>query len=128
MAPESPERGRERRGRRGRRTTNSALGGEEEEELDIDAFASSKSSDPFALDVEKVTSEVQSLRAELAQKVLEGLRGDAHLAARDLGVAVLWKEDGTEQLTNKSKTIIFPFQTLEAKEFFRTGQRTAGLH
>ena len=123
MAPESPERGRERRGRRGRRTTNSALGGEEEEELDIDAFASSKSSDPFALDVEKVTSEVQSLRAELAQKVLEGLRGDAHLAARDLGVAVLWKEDGTEQLTN-----IFPFQTLEAKELFRTGQRTAGLH
>ena len=49
--------------------------------------------------------EIESMRAELAQKVLEGLRGDAYLVA-----------DGIDQLITSLKKMIFPLQALEAKE------------
>ena len=49
--------------------------------------------------------EIESMRAELAQKVLEGLRGDAYLVA-----------DGIDQLITALKKMIFPLQALEAKE------------
>ena len=52
---------------------------------------------PFALDVAEVISEVEGLQAELAQKVLEGLRDDAYLAAQDLVVAVFLQEDEIER-------------------------------
>ena len=60
------------------------------------------------------------------QKVLEGLRGDAHLAAQDLGAETLMKDGGIEALSATLKKMIFPLQSLEAKELFRVGQMQHG--
>ena len=80
-----------------------------------------------AVRVEQLAGEIESLRAELVQKVLEGLRGDAYLVAQDLGVSKLMEDDGIDQLIMALKRMIFPLQALEAKELFRVGQQIAGL-
>ena len=46
------------------------------------------------------------------QKVLEGLRGDAYLAAQDLGVETLMKDGGIETLIATLKKMIFPLFSL----------------
>ena len=79
-----------------------------------------------AVRVEQLAGEIESLRAELVQKVLEGLRGDAYLVAQDLGVSKLMEDDGIDQLIMALKKMIFPLQALEAKELFRAGQQIAG--
>ena len=79
-----------------------------------------------AVRVEQLAGEIESLRAELVQKVLEGLRGDAYLVAQDLGVSKLMEDDGIDQLIAALKKMIFPLQALEAKELFRVGQQMAG--
>ena len=76
--------------------------------------------------VEQLAGEIESIRAELVQKVLEGLRGDAYLVAQDLGVSTLMEDDGIDQLITAFKKMIFPLQVLEAKELFRVGQQVAG--
>ena len=86
--------------------------------------------------VEQLAGEIESMRAELVQKVLEGLRGDAILVAQDLGVSKLMEDDGIDQLFMALKKMIFPLhgaqeddlslQALEAKELFRVGQQVAG--
>ena len=62
----------------------------------------------------------------MIQKVLEGLRGDAYLAAQDLGAETLMRDGGIETLIATLKKIIFPLQSLEAKELFRVGQMQHG--
>ena len=79
-----------------------------------------------AVKVEQLAGEIESMRAELVQKVLEGLRGDAYLVAQDLGVSKLMEDDGIDQLIMALKKMIFPLQALEAKELFRVGQQVAG--
>ena len=75
--------------------------------------------------VEQLAGEIESMRAELVQKVLEG--GDAYLVAQDLGVySKLMEDDGIDQLIMALKKMIFPLQALEAKELFRVGQQIAG--
>ena len=81
---------------------------------------------PNAVKVEQLAGEIESMRAELVQKVLEGLRGDAYLVAQDLGVSKLMEDDGIDQLITALKKMIFPLQALEAKELFRVGQQVAG--
>ena len=76
--------------------------------------------------IEQLAGEIESMRAELVQKVLEGLRGDAYLVAQDLGVAKLMEDNGIDQLIDALKKMIFPLQALEAKELFRVGQQIAG--
>ena len=44
----------------------------------------------------------------LANKILEGLRGDAFLLARDVGLDALTSEEGLEDLLNKMKAFVFP--------------------
>ena len=75
---------------------------------------------------EQLSGEIAFLRAELIQKVLEGLRGDAYLAAQDLGAETLMRDGGIETLIATLKKIIFPLQSLEAKELFRVGQMQHG--
>ena len=102
---------------------------EEEEEVDpdIDEFASPRAlSFTGLVKEEQVAGEVDTLRAELAQQVLEGLRGDAYLAAQDLEVERLMQEDGIDELIRVIKRLTFPLQSLEAKELFRAGQQNSG--
>ena len=102
---------------------------EEEEEVDpdIDEFASPRAlSFTGLMKEEQMAGEVDTLRAELVQKVLEGLRGDAYLAAQDLGVERLMREDGIDELIQVIKRMTFPLQSLEAKELFRAGQQNSG--
>ena len=96
---------------------------EQEEDPDLDEFASPRAlSYTNLVKEEQLAGEVGALQAELVQKVLEGLRGDAYLAAQDLGVERLMQEDGIDELIRALKRLTFPLQTLEAKELFRTGQ------
>ena len=60
--------------------------GEQEEERSDYVSPRAAPSFPGSVEDEQLSGEIDSLRAELVQKVLEGLRGDAYLAAQDLGV------------------------------------------
>ena len=44
----------------------------------------------------------------LVNKILEGLRGDAFLLARDVGLDALTSEEGLEDLLQKMKAFVFP--------------------
>ena len=57
--------------------------------------------------------------ATLVNKIVEGLRGDAFLVARDLGHEALMKPKGLETLIRAN---VFPRATEEARELFRAGQ------
>ena len=98
---------------------------QEEERSD---YASSRAAPSFPgpVEDEQLSGQIDSLRAELVQKVLEGLTGDAHLAAQDLGAETLMKDGGIQTLIATLKKMIFPLQFLEAKELFRVGQMQHG--
>ena len=55
-------------------------------------------------------------RSMLVNKIVEGLRGDAFLIARDLGLDTLTQEGGLEQLVTRIKNHVFPRAQEEAKE------------
>ena len=59
----------------------------------------------------------------LANNILEGLRGDAFLLARDVGLDALINEEGLEDLLQKTKAFVFPRANEEAKELFRASQK-----
>ena len=72
-----------------------------------------------AVKVEQLAGEIESMRAELVQKVLEGLRGDAYLVAQDLGVSKLMEDDGIDQfIMALRKMMIFPSKLLKPKNCF----------
>ena len=63
---------------------------------------------------------------ELVTKVMEALRGDAFLMAKDLGLNALMDvgpPTGLELLVEKVKEHVFPLKPHEAREPFRLGQR-----
>ena len=60
-------------------------------------------------------------RGPLVNKVIEGLRGDAFLIARDLGLEVLSEPGGLVKLVDDIKSHVFPRACEEAKEIFRAG-------
>ena len=64
--------------------------------------------------------------APLVNKVVEGLRGDAFLIARDVGLVELTKPDGLVKLVSKIRSFVFPRAAEEAKELFRAGQKHQG--
>ena len=66
-------------------------------------------------------------RSVLVNKVVEGLRGDAFLIARDLGLETLSQEEGLERLVERIKAHVFPRAQEEAKELFRAGQKAGGV-
>ena len=65
--------------------------------------------------------------ATLVNKIVEGLRGDAFLVARDLGHEALMKPKGLETLISRIRANVFPRATEEARELFRAGQRQGGV-
>ena len=58
-------------------------------------------------------------RSALVNKIVEGLRGDAFLIARDLGLETLTQEGALEQLAERIKSHVFPRAQREAKELFQ---------
>eukprot|EP00435_Cladocopium_sp_Y103_P041085 s3831_g11.t1 len=59
---------------------------------------------------------------ELVTKIMEGLRGDAFLLAKNMGLNVLMDvgpPTGLEQLVEKIKEHVFPLRSHEARELFR---------
>ena len=66
-------------------------------------------------------------RSTLVNKIVEGLRGDAFLIARDLGLETLTQDGGLEQLVERIKSNVFPRAQGEAKELFRAGQKAGGV-
>ena len=58
-------------------------------------------------------------RSALVNKIVEGLRGDAFLIARDLGLETLTQEGGLERLFDRIKSNVFPRAQEEAKELFQ---------
>ena len=66
-------------------------------------------------------------RTLLVSRIMEGLRGDAFLVARDLGVAALIADNGIRTLIQKLKESVFPRATEEARELFRLGQLRGGM-
>ena len=66
---------------------------------------------------------------ELVTKVLEGLRGDTFLMAKDLGLNALMDvgpPTGLELLVERIKEHVFPLRSHEARELFRLGQQANG--
>ena len=66
-------------------------------------------------------------RSTLVNKIVEGLRGDAFLIARDLGLETLTQDGGLERLVERIKSHVFPRAQEEAKELFRAGQKAGGV-
>ena len=122
-------------GRRRRQPTEAAGQGDAEEaaaevspqapsgENEIGGFASPRShhEDDDFVDV--------SPYVELVKKVMEGLRGDAFLMAKDLGLNALMDvgpPTGLELLVERIKEHVFPLRSHEARELFRLGQQASG--
>jgi len=66
---------------------------------------------------------------ELVTKVMEGLRGDAFLMAKDMGLSSLMEvgpPTGLEKLVERIKEHVFPLRSHEARELFRVGQMPTG--
>ena len=66
-------------------------------------------------------------RSAVVHKVLEGLRGDAFLVARDLGLEKLIVPGGLDLLVDRIRTMVFPRASEEARELFRAGQKVGVL-
>ena len=65
--------------------------------------------------------------ATLVNKIVEGLRGDAFLVARDLDHEALMKPKGLETLISRIRANVFPRATQKARELFPAGQRQGGV-
>ena len=57
-------------------------------------------------------------RSVLVNKIVEGLRGDAFLLARDLGLETLSRPGGLERLVEVIRNHVFPRALEESKELF----------
>ena len=66
-------------------------------------------------------------RTSVVHKVLEGLRGDAFLVARDLGLEKLISPGGLDLLVDRIRAMVFPRASEEARELFRAGQKIGVL-
>ena len=66
-------------------------------------------------------------RFKLGNEILQGLRGDAYMVAKDMGLTALAQQDAVPVLVEKIKKTIFPRQEQEAKELFLHGQRPEGF-
>ena len=67
-------------------------------------------------------------RSALVTKVVEGLRGDAFLIARDLGLETLTREGGFEYLVERIKSHVFHRAEEEAKELLGQAKRQVGSY
>ena len=69
---------------------------------------------------------------DAASRVVDGLRSDAFVVAREVGLDTLYKPgsdtdaSGIEQLVEAMKAAVFPLTTHEAKELFRQFTKPSG--
>ena len=76
---------------------------DEEEELNLGSLMSPKSTKS-----EKKADEDTADRSSLVHRVLEGLRGDAFLVARDMGLDALAAKGGLDELVERIRKMVFP--------------------
>ena len=93
----------------------------QEEEINLGSLMSPKSTKG-----DKKTDDDTYDRSSLVHRVLEGLRGDAFLVARDMGLDALATKGGLDELVERIRKMVFPRATEEARELFRAGQRVGG--
>ena len=74
-----------------------------------------------AKDKDDIEADVLRMRSELVHRILEGLRGDAFMVARDLGLDKLTQENGIRNFMDAIKKVVFPRASEEARELFRVG-------
>ena len=102
----------------------------EDEEVRFEAFGTPKSES--VVDEEEPALSTAGLDgdgaeyATLVHKVLEGLRGDAYLAAQDMGLEKLLTPTGIDELISRIRAQVFPLRQQEARELFRVGQLPHG--
>ena len=77
-------------------------------------------------EAEEAKEAFRDTRSELTHRIVEGLRGDAFLVARDLGLDALSEPQGIENLIKQMRHMVFPRATEEACELFRVGQKPQG--
>jgi len=75
---------------------------------------------------EKKSDEDIADRSSLVHRVLEGLRRDAFLVARDMGLDALAAKGGLDELVERIRKMVLCRATEEARELFRAGQRAGG--
>ena len=73
------------------------------------------------------TQTKEAERKELASKFLDSLRGDAYIAAEDLGAEVLGSQDNIPKIIEKVRSNLFPLQEQESKELYRLGTQIGGM-
>ncbi|CAE7418365.1 GIP [Symbiodinium sp. CCMP2592] len=66
-------------------------------------------------------------KKDLASKFLDSLRGEAYIAAEDLGAEVLGSKDNIPKVIEKVRTNLFPLQEQESKELYRLGTQIGGM-
>ena len=134
--PELGRRERLRRGRMGARLVQPDEGGQDRGDGDDDvdegfpSFStihdSPKSDVSSKSKIDGDEEKDMSSYVEMVQRVMEGLRGDAFLIARDLGLSEILKKDGMQTLIERIRSHVFPLKGHEAKELFRIGQSPTG--
>ena len=98
--------------------------GDAEEEFPTTAAPSSEPESSQSKKAYDPDRDVARDRYTLVSKIMEGLRGDAVLIARHMGIAGLVADQGLRNLVKnfKVKENVSPRASEEAKELFRIGQ------
>ena len=73
------------------------------------------------------TQTKEAERKDLASKFLDSLRGEAYIAAEDLGAEVLGSQDNIPKIIEKVRSNLFPLQEQESKELYRLGTQIGGM-
>ena len=66
-------------------------------------------------------------KAYVGPRILEGLKDDAYLVAKDFGLEALAKEDGVLKLIDKMRAHVFPSMEDEAQLLYHHGQKEGGM-
>ena len=66
-------------------------------------------------------------RWRLTSRIIEGLRRDAFLVAKDFGLDKLNEEDSVPKLVAAMREMIFPLQATEAKILYAQGHKQGGV-
>ena len=77
--------------------------------------------------LDELTATATQARTDMVQKVLKGLRDEAFLLARDIGVDVLTQPGGLRKFVDKLRGVVFLRASEEARELFKTGQKPGSL-
>ena len=66
-------------------------------------------------------------KKDLASKFLDSLRGEAYIAAEDLGTEILFSKDNIPKVIEAVRKNLFPLVEQESKELYRLGTQIGGI-